>query len=168
MKVLALLLLAATTTVAAAEPRSTQNSRVGLLAELEFSEGSTRLPDAAGSQLGRVAAWAEENFDGVVVLDGHSDKNGDIRMSWRRARLVRDQLLALGVDPDQIMISAFGPEKGRRARVAVWGTHNTVEQMLASRRHANVVMWSRHSIPQVRSRGTSTPRGRTSRRAHQP
>jgi hypothetical protein len=164
MKVLALLLLVATTTVAAGEPRTTQNSRVGLLAELEFSEGSARLPDAAGSQLGRVAAWAEENFDGVVVLDGHADKNGDIRMSWRRARLVRDQLLALGVDPDQIVISAFGPEPRRRARVAVWGTHNTVEQMLASRRHAGVVMWSRHSVPQVRSRGPSIPRTRTNRR----
>lgn len=160
MKVLVILALAVSTSVAAAEPRSTQNSRTGLLAELEFSEGSARLPDAAGSQLGRVAAWAEENFDGVVVLDGHADKNGDIRLSWRRARLVRDQLLGLGVDPDQIMISAFGPERGRRARVAVWGTHNTVEQMLASRRHANFVMWSRHSIPQVRSRSPSTPRGR--------
>lgn len=162
MKVLVMLALAATTV--AAEPRSTQNPRVGLLAELEFPEGSSRLPDAAGSQLGRVAAWAEENFDGVVVLDGHSDKSGDIRLSWRRARLVRDQLLALGVDPDQIMISAFGPEKGRRARVAVWGTHNSVEQMLASRQHADFVMWSRHAIPQVRSRGQTPPRGRPTSR----
>lgn len=164
MKVLLLLVLAATTTVASAEPRIPQHSRVGLLASLEFREGSTRLPDAAGSQLGRVAAWAAENFDGVIVLDGHSDRNGDIRLSWRRARLVRDQLLALGVDPDQIMISAFGPEEGRRARVAVWGTHNTVEQMLAARRHAEFVMWSRHALPQVRTRSHHAPRGRTTRR----
>ncbi len=163
MKVLVFLLLVATTTVTSAEPRAPTSSRVGLLAELYFAEGSSRLPDASGSQLGRIAAWAEENFDGVIVLDGHADKNGDIRLSWRRARLVRDQLLALGVDPDQIVISAFGPEKGRLARVAVWGTHNTVEQMLATRRHAEVVAWSRHSMPQQRTRSTAAPRGRSTR-----
>lgn len=159
MKVLVILLVAAMTTVTFADPRNmSQNPRSGLLAEFNFAEGSARLPSAAGSQLGRIAAWADENFDGVIVLDGHSDRNGDIRLSWRRARLVRDQLLALGVDPDQLMISAFGPEHGRSARVAVWGTHNSVEQMLAARRHAELVTWSRHAQPQMRS--APAPRGR--------
>lgn len=52
---LAALALATTpATIATAEPRRmSQNPRVGLLAELDFDAGRLRLPDAAGSQLGR-------------------------------------------------------------------------------------------------------------------
>ena len=143
---LAVLALATTpATLAAAEPRNmSQNPRVGLLAELHFDAGKVRLPDASGSQLGRVAAWAEENFDGLVVIDGHADRNGakaeNVRLALQRARLVRDQLVGLGVDPDQIIITAFGAEPHRaRARVAIWGTHNTREQVTASRRKAHAI-----------------------------
>lgn len=143
---LAMLALAtAPASIATAEPRHmSQNPRVGLLAELTFDAGKVRLPDASGSQLGRVAAWAEENFDGLVVIDGHADRQGDkadnVRLALRRARLVRDQLVGLGVDPDQLIISAFGAEQHRsRARVAIWGTHNTREQVIASRRKAKAI-----------------------------
>jgi outer membrane protein OmpA-like peptidoglycan-associated protein len=140
-----LAVLALATTTAAAEPRNmSQNPRVGLLAELSFEAGKTRLPDASGSQLGRVAAWAEEHFDGLVVLDGHADRSGpkasNVRLALQRARLVRDQLVGLGVDPDQIIISAFGPETHRaKARVAIWGTHNSREQVIAARRKAKAL-----------------------------
>lgn len=133
------LALAAMATPAMAGPRDdmSQHPRVGLLAELRFSPGSTRLPDAAGSQLGRIAAWAEENYDGLIVLDGHADRVGpmrnNLRLSLRRARLVRDQLVALGVDPNQIVISAFGADSRRHARVAIWGTRNSLDQVMAAR-----------------------------------
>lgn len=146
---LAVLALATTapTTIqgAAAEPRHmSQNPRVGLLAELTFDAGKLRLPDASGSQLGRVAAWAEENFDGLVVIDGHADRQGakadNVRLALQRARLVRDQLVGLGVDPDQIIISAFAAETHRqRARVAIWGTRNSREQVIGSRRKAHAI-----------------------------
>lgn len=141
----ALALALAAPVIVNAEPRDIgQSTRVGLLAELSFGAGETRLPDAAGSQLGRVAAWAEENFDGLVVLDGHADRHGpkadNIRLALARARLVRDQLVSLGVDPDQIIISAFGAETHRpKARVAIWGTHNTREQVIAARRRAKAL-----------------------------
>lgn len=113
-------------------------SQPGLLAELEFAEGSTRLPDASVCQLVQVATWARDHFDGLVIIDGHADASGpeagNVRLSLRRARLVRDQLLALGVDPSQIVISAFGPEGRRHARVAVWGTRDSLEDVIAKRR----------------------------------
>lgn len=147
MKSLALLAVLIATpavapTAATAAPRTmSQHPREGLLAEIEFHEGSTRLPDAAGSQLGQIAAWADENFDGLVVIDGHADSRGpaagNVRLSLRRARLVRDQLLAIGVDPGQIIISAFGPERRTKARVAVWGTHTSLDQVIAMHRHAD-------------------------------
>src|SRR3954469_18970778 len=131
----------------AATPAGAQSNhpRAGLIAEISFPDGQLRLPDAAGSQLGRVAGWAEENFDGLVVVDGHADSSGsnagNVKLALRRARLVRDQLLALGVDPDQIVISAFGAEaKRKHARVAVWGTHNTREQVMAQKRRAHATL----------------------------
>ncbi len=98
----------------------------GLLAEINYPEGQARLPDATSGQLRRIAAWADDNFDGFVVIDGHADKSGpdagNTKLALKRARIVRDQLLALGVDPNQLTISAFGSENRPKARVAVWGT----------------------------------------------
>ncbi|HEY5948633.1 MAG TPA: OmpA family protein [Kofleriaceae bacterium] len=144
MRFLALLAVLIAPLSASAEPPGlSQHPRVGLLAEIEFHEGSTRMPDASGSQLGQVAAWANDNFDGLVIVDGHADARGpaagNVRLSLRRARLVRDQLIAIGVDPSQIIISAFGSEGRRAARVAVWGTHNSLESVIASRRRARQI-----------------------------
>jgi hypothetical protein len=131
--------LAFAATPVVAEPSAmSQNPRVGLLAEIRFATGSTRLPDAAGSQLGRIAGWAEENFDSLLVLDGYADRTSadraGLRQSLRRARLVRDQLVALGVDPNQIVITGLGADRRRHAQVRIWGTHHSLDQVMASRR----------------------------------
>jgi outer membrane protein OmpA-like peptidoglycan-associated protein len=117
------------------------------LADIRFARGSARLPDAAGSQLARVARWADENFNGLVVVDGHPDAGGTAKLSLRRARIVRDQLLALGVDPSQIVISAFGPEDPQHARVTVWGSNDSLDKVLAERRRAQAVRYSRKPVP---------------------
>jgi outer membrane protein OmpA-like peptidoglycan-associated protein len=118
---------------------------VGLLAEIKFGDGSMGMPDASGSQLRRVAAWAQENDDGLVVLDGFADRagqtRGNIGLSLRRARLVRDQLIGLGVDPDQIVVTAFGAGAHRFSRVTIWGTQNSVEQVFAARSAAEYIRW---------------------------
>jgi hypothetical protein len=120
-----------------------QHPRVGLLAELEFREGSTMLPDAFGSQLGRVAAWANDNFDGLVIIDGHADARGpdkgNVRLSLQRAQLVRDHLIAVGVDPSQLIVTAFGPDRGRRPRVVVWGTRNSLQEVTGALRGAREI-----------------------------
>jgi hypothetical protein len=137
LKMLALLVVLFASVSASAEPG---HRRVGLLAEIEFDEGSVRMPAASGSQLGQIATWANDNFDGLIVVDGHADARGpaagSVRLSMRRARLVRDQLIAMGVDPSQIIISAFGSEGRRQARVAVWGTQDTLESVIAKHRKA--------------------------------
>lgn len=145
MKPLALLILLVVSPSAGAEPAEmSQHPRAGLLAELEFREGSTMLPDAFGGQLGRVAAWANDHVDGLVVIDGHADAGGrgrgDVRLSLARAQLVRAQLVAMGVDPSQIIVTAFGPEKGRRPRVAVWGTRNSLREVTGERRDAREIL----------------------------
>ena len=125
-----------------ATARHIESSSRGLAGDYVFPTVSYACPMRDRS-LGRVAGWAEENFDGLVVLDGHADGSGptagNVRLALRRARLVRDQLLALRVESDQIVISAFGAEKRKHARVAVWGTHNHREQVMAQRRRSHAV-----------------------------
>jgi hypothetical protein len=146
----AVLTLALAAPAAEAGPRGGEPPRGGLLAEIVFHEGSARLPDASGSQLGQVAAWANEHYDALIVIDGHADARGpaagNVRLSMRRARLVRDQLLALGVDPHQIIIGAFGSEGRRHARVAVWGTDASIESSTASKK-ARTADRKRHARP---------------------
>ena len=151
MKFLALLIALLVPLSAEGEPPGmSQHPRVGLLAELEFHEGAIMLPDAFGSQLGLVAAWANDNFDGLVIIDGHADargpQRGNVRLSMRRAQLVRDQLIAIGVDPSQIIVTAFAAEGRPRARVAVWGTRNSLHQVMGLRSNAEEIV-----VPEPRS-----------------
>lgn len=158
---------------AAAEPGMSQHPRAGLLAEIEFDPNSARLGDGTGSQLGHVAAWANDNFDGLIVVDGHADARGpakgDVRLSLRRARLVRDQLVAIGVDPSQIVISAFGAESRRHARVAVWGTRNSFESVIAGRqRNAREVLIPDDRVLELQERQArqAPPRQRRTQSTH--
>ena len=117
-----------------------QKSRVGRIAEVTFTRGSAEIPVAEREkiqfELGRAAAWALDNPDGVVVVDGHADHEGtrtaNVRLSMARARTVRDQLVEAGVSPDQIIISAYG-EKGEKRRVVVWGTRAGVRAVTTRR-----------------------------------
>jgi outer membrane protein OmpA-like peptidoglycan-associated protein len=119
----------ATAGIAEANPKRSQNPRVGQLAELAFAPGAAELPitqrEVTQHQLGKVAAWAFENPEGVVVIDGHADREGDraanVRLSMARARAVRDQLVEVGVDIDRIVIAAYGEKRAKRS-VVIWGT----------------------------------------------
>lgn len=98
------------------------------LAEIAFVPGSAEPRGSETAQLVRIAAWARANPHGIVVVNGHADASGPARatvqLSWQRARHVRDRLVALGISPYQIEVAAFGAERGRVPRVAVWGTYD--------------------------------------------
>lgn len=126
-------LLIAVSLMAASTVEAQSRTRVGRLAQVTFESGSAQIPvkqrERIQLELGRVAAWALDNPDGVVVVDGHADARGsrsaNVRLSLQRAKHVRDQLVAAGVDPDQIVIAAMG-ERGEKRRVVVWGTRSGV------------------------------------------
>ncbi|MGE5185088.1 MAG: OmpA family protein [Acidobacteriota bacterium] len=128
------MLLAAGT--ASAEPEQmSQHPRVGELAEITFSDRSARLTVDNNQQIGQLAGWARENPDGLLVLDGHSARTEQdgIQLSQKRAEAVRDELVALGVDPSQLVVAAFGntgPHHGANRRVIVWGTHDQLAVVL--------------------------------------
>jgi len=112
---------------AAAEP--SQNARVGQLAVIAFERGKSELPvekrEKNQLELGKVAAWTLENPEGILVIDGHADREGshaaNVRMSLARAQSVRDQLVLAGANPDQIVVSARGDRANKR-HVVIWGT----------------------------------------------
>jgi outer membrane protein OmpA-like peptidoglycan-associated protein len=115
--------------VALAQPGASH--RVGQLAAVPFAVGSAELVfDTDGkvaAKLAQAASWAHENPDGMIVLDGHADRSGrepvNVQLSLARAKAVRERLIAAGVDPDQILIAAFGEKGPRHDRsVLVWAT----------------------------------------------
>jgi len=138
---------------AQAAPNRSQHPQIGELSEVEFELNSAELPKAS-EQLGEAAGWAEHNPDGLLVLGGHADRSGDemqnVELSLHRAEAVRDELVKLGVDPDQIVIVAYGAKGPQRAnpsenrRVTIWATRQSIQRIVASSlEHGTVVVWSK-------------------------
>lgn len=125
---------------ALASPSSSQPT-VGRLAELTFEVGSAELAldDEVTRKLGSIAAWADDHPDGLVVVDGHADKRGpssyNVRLSLQRAQTVRYQLVELGVDPEQLVVAAYGeraPRARTNRRVVVWGARTGMDVVVAN------------------------------------
>lgn len=138
---------------ALADNAKSQHPRVGQLAELRFEKGSAKLlkADLEENRLGHAAAWAQANPDGLVVLDGHADETGNaaknVQLSLQRAKAVRQELVESGVDPEQIVIAAYGENAPRKAaprrRVVIWGTRAGMDAVVSrtlERGHA--VIWT--------------------------
>ncbi|MBA3464648.1 MAG: OmpA family protein [Deltaproteobacteria bacterium] len=131
----------ATAASAQADPRSSQQPEGSQLAAIEFERGSARLDRGKDAGFGMIAAWLEENPDGLVVLDGHADPSGptrgNLKLSFARAKAVREALVTVGVDPDHIVIAAFGeggPASTRDRRVIAWGTRAGMKAIVARTR----------------------------------
>jgi outer membrane protein OmpA-like peptidoglycan-associated protein len=152
----AVFLIGATGVVGRTAPRArSQHPRVGELCEIHFEDDSATVPPSATEKLGQVAGWAAENPEGLIVLDGHADRTARsttpqpdlaIAMALDRAKAVRDLIVKAGVDPDQIVIAAFGADSARpegNARVVVYGTHQDLDQVVASRRRADAIVAGR-------------------------
>jgi len=129
---------------ASADQRSSHPG-VGELASFQFAHGSAALDPnhdgAPNTDLGQIAGWIEEHPDGLIVLDGHADPTGpnnvNLRLSFARAKAVREELMNLGVDPDHIVIAAFGeggPQSTRDRRVVAWGTRAGMKAVVARTR----------------------------------
>jgi outer membrane protein OmpA-like peptidoglycan-associated protein len=113
-----------------------QHPRIGELATFSFQRGSAdfvvRADEPSARNIGDIAAWAQENPDGLLVLDGHADRRGNapmnMRLSLDRAKAVRTKLMQAGIDPAQIVVAAYGEnhaaENTHDRKVVVWGTRS--------------------------------------------
>ena len=137
----AAVLIACAGAIALAQPHAPLHPRVGQLAAVTFAHSSAEVVfDTNGkvaAKLDQVASWANENRDGWIVLDGHADRTGsepaNLRLSMARAKAVSERLITAGVDPDQIVIAAFGEDGPRHDRsVVIWAT-KTGERAIVAR-----------------------------------
>ena len=80
-----------------------------------FAEGGSALSDAAIADLEAIQETPQMAEGGAIVLRGHTDSVGDddanMRVSERRAGLVRDWLVERGVAEDRITVIAIGEQR---------------------------------------------------------
>lgn len=86
----------------------------GVLGDVHFDFDSYRLDAEAQRVLEANAEWLRANPRSKVEIEGHCDERGTIEynlaLGARRARAVRDQLVALGIDPDRLSTISYGEE----------------------------------------------------------
>jgi outer membrane protein OmpA-like peptidoglycan-associated protein len=86
--------------------------QAGIAMDLLFRTDEHVLADTTGGRLAELAAELAAMSDLRVQLDGFADERGDLdynlRLSQKRVEFVREQLVAAGVDPSRIRVSAHG------------------------------------------------------------
>ncbi len=84
-------------------------------ASVTFAEAGGELSEAALEDLETILASPQLAEGGPIVLRGHTDSSGDdeanLRVSQRRAEMVRDWLVEHGVDEERITVIAIGEQR---------------------------------------------------------
>ena len=79
---------------------------------LYFRPNSSILTDEAKSDVGKIAQEIRRRKVSDISIYGHADRTGsreiNVRISLRRANVVRDALFAVGLDTSKITIDSFG------------------------------------------------------------
>ena len=80
--------------------------------DLLFRTDEAVLSDGTGDRLAQLAGTLANMPDIHIHLDGFADERGDedynLALSERRVQYIRDQLVAAGIDPDRINVTAHG------------------------------------------------------------
>jgi len=86
--------------------------QAGIAMDLLFRTDEYVLADNTGGRLAELAGAVAQMNDVRVQLDGFADERGDadynLELSAKRVEFVREQLVAAGVDPARIHVSAHG------------------------------------------------------------
>ncbi|WP_338446699.1 OmpA family protein [Pelagerythrobacter marensis] len=86
-----------------------------LEASVTFADAGGTLSDDAIADLEAIVRSPQMEAGGAIVLRGHTDSVGDdetnLRVSRRRAEMVRDWLVEHGVDEQRIRIIALGEQR---------------------------------------------------------
>lgn len=88
---------------------------VPLEASVAFAEAGGELSAAALEDLETILESPQMAEGGAIVLRGHTDSSGDdeanLRVSRKRAEMVRDWLVEHGVDEERIAVIAIGEQR---------------------------------------------------------
>jgi len=86
--------------------------QAGIAMDLLFRTDEHVLADTTGGRLAQLAGGLATMSDIHVQLDGFADERGDadynLKLSEKRVEFVREQLVAAGIHPSRIRVSAHG------------------------------------------------------------
>jgi peptidoglycan-associated lipoprotein len=89
-------------------------SRPGVVVA-QFDTGRADLSPVARRDLEGVVAWLATNEQARVLVEGHSDQRGDLRLNQalaeRRANAIREHLVTRGIDSDRVAIVTYGDRR---------------------------------------------------------
>ena len=95
-----------------ARPELVSMLQAGIAMDLLFRTDESVLADTTGDRLATLGRTLAAMDDIQVQLDGFADERGDetynYELSQKRVEFVRDQLIAVGIDPARIRVSAHG------------------------------------------------------------
>jgi phospholipid transport system substrate-binding protein len=81
----------------------------------QFDTGRADLSPVARRDLEEVVAWLATNEQASVLVEGHSDQQGDLRLNQalaeRRANAIRDYFVTRGIDSDRVGIATYGDRR---------------------------------------------------------
>ena len=98
----------------AAPPSAQSSTQTGGVQPVDvfFRTDSAQLNANADASLQELASWQHCNPTSSIVLDGHADPTGgqahNVKLSGRRAAVVRQRLIQLGVPSDHIVVVVYG------------------------------------------------------------
>lgn len=89
--------------------------KISGLYTVNFEYDRARLTEESRSLLASNVDWIKGNPGKIVQLEGHCDERGsteyNLALGDRRARSVKDYLVSLGIDPNQLVVISYGKEK---------------------------------------------------------
>jgi peptidoglycan-associated lipoprotein len=85
------------------------------LLSVHFDTASSAIRPGDAVKLTKNAEWLKANPKNVVLVEGAADQRGSLAynqaLAERRARAVKSYLVAQGVEPDRIMVMAYGERR---------------------------------------------------------
>jgi peptidoglycan-associated lipoprotein len=122
-----------------AEEMVTITQKGGYLEDIFFDYDKFVIKAEYHDRLKRGAEWINNHPDTQVTIEGHCDQRGSIKynqiLGEKRARVTRDHMVKLGVDPARLTVTSVGKEKP-------FATGST-EAAYASNRRAHFIITKR-------------------------
>jgi outer membrane protein OmpA-like peptidoglycan-associated protein len=117
-----------------ARPELVSMLEAGIAMDLLFRTDEHVLADTTGDRLASLGGTLAAMSDIRVQLDGFADERGDetynYNLSTQRVEFVRDQLIAAGIHPSRIQVSAHGEAPAQDASVDSYALERRVSLTL--------------------------------------
>jgi len=85
------------------------------LSTVFFDYDSARLSESNKQQLSTNAEWLKANPGVTLLIEGHCDQKGsteyNLALGERRAQTVKNFLVSIGIDPNNLTIISYGKER---------------------------------------------------------